>query len=116
MTNEPPPITDSPWLWAAVFTACGLAALIATGGKFGKRQANIENAYQARAAVASGQIRVQQDGAGATTASGAPKYTRPGETAIPIWPLEVLLGVICAGSFAMLLRQRMSSGLPPAPT
>lgn len=116
MSHDAPPITDSPWLWAAVFTACGLAALIATGGKFGKRQANIENAYQARAAVASGQIRIQQDGAGATTASGAPKYTRPGETAIPIWPLQVLLGAVCAGSFAMLLRQRITPPRPPAPT
>ena len=37
------PITDSPWLWFALFTAVGLAALLATGGKFGQWQANIEN-------------------------------------------------------------------------
>ncbi len=43
-----PSITDSPWLWLALFTAVGLAALLATGGKFGKRQSGIERRYQAR--------------------------------------------------------------------
>jgi len=46
------PLTDSPWFWFALFTAVGLAALLATGGRLGKRQANIENKYQARAGVA----------------------------------------------------------------
>lgn len=101
------PITDSPWFWFALYTACGLAALVATGGKFGKRQAGIENKYQARAAVASGQLRVEEAGGGRKEAAGAPVYSTPERPAIPLWPLEVILGVICAGSFVMLLRQRM---------
>jgi hypothetical protein len=106
------PISDSPWLWAALFTGVGLAALLATGGKFGKRQARIENQYQARAAVASGRLQVDQSGTGRKTTAGAPKYTTPDRTAVPIWPLEIVLGLICAVSFVMLLRQRM--GVPQA--
>jgi hypothetical protein len=99
------PMTDSPWLWSAVFTAVGLAALIATGGKLGKRQANIENKYQARAAVASGQVEVEARG-GQMAARGAPEYSTPEETVIPLWPVKVILGLICAASVVMFVRQR----------
>jgi hypothetical protein len=109
------PITDSPWLWFALFSAVGLAALLATGGKFGKRQAGIERKYQARAAVASGQVRIEETGTGERRAAGAPEYTTPERPAIPVWPLEIILAVICAGSFGLLLRQRMrpARGAPP---
>lgn len=103
------PITDSPWLWAALFTGVGLAALFATGGKFGKRQAGIERQYQARAAVASGRLQVDESGSGRKSTAGAPNYATPERTAVPIWPLEILLGIICVVSFIMLLRQRMSA-------
>jgi hypothetical protein len=115
MTNSPPPlassppqepITDSPWLWFALFSACGLAALLATGGKFGRRQANIENKYQARTAVASGAVQVEETAPGRKVAVGAPEYTTPERPAIPLWPVEIILGVICATSFWLLLRQR----------
>lgn len=101
-----PPITDSPWLWFALFTAVGLAALLATGGKFGKRQANIENKYQARSAIASGTLEIQDDGSGEKRAVGTPNYSTPDKPVIPLWPLEILLGVIFVGSTAMLLRER----------
>jgi hypothetical protein len=101
------PITDSPWLWFALFSAVGLSALVATGGKLGKRQAGIERQYQARAAVASGQVKVDESGSGRKEATGVPRYTTPDKTAVPVWPIEVVLGVICAASFVMLLRERM---------
>jgi hypothetical protein len=110
------PITDSPWLWFALFSAVGLAALLATGGKFGKRQAGIERRYQARAAVASGQVKIEETGTGEKRAAGAPEYTTPEKPAIPVWPLEIILAVICAGSFGLLLRQRLggrhAAGVP----
>jgi hypothetical protein len=118
-TNEPAPrepITDSPWLWAALFTGFGLAALLATGGKFGKRQAGIENQYQARAAVASGQLQVEQTGSGKQVAKGAPEYTTPEKVAIPVWPLEIILGAIFAGALYMLLRQLFGGPRPAAPS
>lgn len=109
------PITDSPWLWFALFTGFGLAALLATGGKFGKRQANIEHQYQARAAVASGKLQVEEGGTGLKRTAGAPEYTTPEHPAVPIWPLEIILGTICAASFVMLLRQRMGAPTNTAP-
>jgi hypothetical protein len=102
------PITDSPWLWAALFTGVALAALLATGGKFGKRQANIENKYQARSAVASGTLDVQSDRVGVKTAARRPAYSTPEKQIIPLWPLEIILGAVCMGSVLMLLRQRFA--------
>ena len=55
------PLTDSPWLWFALFSGVGLTALLATGGKFGNRQAQIERKGQARAAVGDG-LTITQDG------------------------------------------------------
>jgi hypothetical protein len=101
-----PPITDSPWFWAALFTGVGLAALVATGGKFGKRQANIENKFQARSAVATGKLEVEADVAGVKRADRAPEYSTPEKQLIPLWPLQVVLGVLCVASLAFLLRQR----------
>lgn len=100
------PLTDSPWLWFALFTAVGLAALLATGGKFGKRQAGIENKFQARSAIASGTLEIRDNGSGEKQAVGTPNYSTPDKPMIPIWPLEIMLGVMFAGSLTMLLRER----------
>jgi hypothetical protein len=89
-----------------MFTGVGLAALVATGGKFGERQANIENKYQARSAVASGSIEVHAGASGEKRTPEAPQYSTPDRQIIPLWPLEVVLGLICVASLAMLLRQR----------
>lgn len=101
-----PPITDSPWLWFSLFTAVALAALLATGGKFGKRQANIENKYQARSAVASGALATEPGAAGSSTAAARPAYSTPDDVIIPIWPLQIILGLMFLASLGMLLRQR----------
>lgn len=106
------PITDSPWFWFALFTAVGLSALLATGGRLGKRQAGIENKYQARAGVASGEIQVQTDERGAKTVEVPPRYSSPDRPMIPLWPLEIALGLLLIGSLAMLLRERI--GRPAA--
>ncbi len=100
------PITDSPWLWFALFSTVGLAALLATGGKFGDRQANIERKAQARTAIAEG-LEIAEDGAGKKSATGVPKYSAPGETQIRLLPLAVTLGVLCAASLGMLVRERL---------
>jgi hypothetical protein len=108
MANNPKsPITDSPWLWFALFTAVGLSALVATGGKLGRRQANIENKYQARTAVATGELQVEEEG-GRKRTRGAPEYSTPEAPDIPLWPVEVILGVLCAVSVVMLVRQRLA--------
>jgi hypothetical protein len=101
-----PPITDSAWLWFSLFTAVGLAALLATGGKFGARQANIERQAQARTAIAEG-LDVAEDGSGKKSVTGVPHYSSPGQTQIRLVPLAVTLGLLLAGSLAMLARERM---------
>ncbi len=104
--SEPRPITDSPWLWFALFSAVGLTALLATGGKFGNRQAQIERKSQARAAVAEG-LTITQDGTGRKTATNVPEYSRPGMTKIRLKPLAITLGAILAVSISMLARERL---------
>jgi hypothetical protein len=101
-----PPITDSPWLWFTLFPAVGLIALLATGGKFGDRQANIERQGQARAAVAEG-LEVAVDSTGKKSTTGVPKYSAPGETQIRLVPLAMTLGILCAASLGMLIRERL---------
>ena len=99
-------ITDSPWLWFAVFSAFGLFMLLMTGGKFGNRQAQIERKAQARVAVGDG-LTITQDGTGKTTASNVPEYSRPGMTKIRLKPLALTLGAILAVSVSMLAREQV---------
>ena len=100
------PITDSPWLWFTIFPVVGLAALLATGGKFGNRQANIERQGQARTAVADRSIEIEEDATGRKSASGVPHYSQPGDTQVKLWPLEITLAVITFSSLGMLVRER----------
>ena len=101
-----PPITDSPWLWFALFSGVGLTALLATGGKFGDRQAQVERKGQAHEAVVEG-IEVRQDATGRKTVEHAPDYSRPGHIQIRLAPLAVTIGAVCAVSLAMLARERL---------
>jgi hypothetical protein len=101
-----PPITDSPWLWFTLFTGVGLAALLATGGKFRDRQADIEREGQAQTAIAEG-LEITEEGSGKKTATGVPKYSSPGETQIQLVPLAATIGVLCAASLVMLIRERV---------
>jgi len=105
MTSHPP-ITDSPWLWFAIFPAVGLVAILATGGKFGDRQANIERQGQARTAVAEGSLEIDEDAGGQKTAKRVPHYSQPGDTQVKLWPLAVTLAVITLGSLGMMVRER----------
>jgi hypothetical protein len=104
--NDHRPITDSPWMWFALFSAVGLTALLATGGKFGNRQAQIERQGQARAAVGGG-LTITQDGTGRKTAENVPEYSRPGMTKIRLRPLAITIGTILVISLAMLVRERL---------
>lgn len=103
------PITDSPWLWFAIFPAVGLVAILATGGKFGDRQANIERQGQARTAVAEGSLEINEDAVGHKSAAGVPQYSQPGETQVKLWPLAITLLIITLASVGMLVRERLSS-------
>ena len=105
------PITDSPWLWFSLFSAVGLAALLATGGKFGDRQASIERRAQARAAVAEG-LAVAENERGEKSAPDAPRYSAPGQTQVRLVPLAVTLGLLLAASLGMLVREQLQRRNP----
>jgi hypothetical protein len=105
MSNQSP-ITDSPWFWFALFPAVGLMALLATGGKFGDRQASIERKGQAQEAVVQGNLSIQEDSQGRKSATGVPEYSKPGQTKVKLLPLSILLGMICLVSFVLLIRER----------
>ncbi len=100
------PITDSPWLWFSLFSAVGLATLLATGGKFGDRQAQIERKGQAHEAVIAG-IDVEEDATGKKTVQDAPDYSKPGQIKIRLVPLATVVGVVMLASLGMLVRERL---------
>ena len=107
MSNETP-ISDSPWLWFALFAAVGLATLLATGGKFRDRQSGIERKDQARIAVAEGTVEVGVDRAGRKTVSGRPEYSRPEMTEIGLLPISITVGSVLLISLGLLARERLS--------
>jgi len=109
MSNKKkPPITDSPWLWFALFSAVGLMTLLATGGKFKHRQAGIERRGQARVAVAEGSVEVTDDGTGRKTVTGKPEYSRPEMTEIGLLPISITVGSVLLVSLGLLARERFS--------
>lgn len=104
--SQPGPITDSPWFWFALFSGVGLATLIATGGKFRERQAQVERKGQAHEAVVAG-IEVEEDATGRKTVADAPDYSRPEQIKIHLVPLASVVACIFAASVAMLVRDRL---------
>jgi hypothetical protein len=101
------PITDSPWLWFSLFLSVGLSALLATGGKFGKRQAGIERQGQARTALAEG-METTEDGLGKKqTTKRPPVYSTPEQTQIRLVPMAVTLGLLLAVSLGLLAREQI---------
>ena len=97
------PLTESPWFWAALFALMALVALVAMSGKYGQRQANIEQKYQARERMAW-----EEAGSGQRV-DGSEEYSQPGDTVIPLWPLAVPLAGVIVVSIAMLIRSRYLS-------
>ena len=104
MSNRSP-ITDSPWFWFTLFSGVGLTALLATGGKFGQRQAQVERKGQAHQAVIEG-INVEEDATGKKSVADAPDYSRPGQIKIRLVPLATVVGTVFVASLAMFIRER----------
>jgi hypothetical protein len=107
--NDLPPVTDSPWFWALVFSVVGMAALAIICGKYGKRQAGIERQFQARERTAEQVAAVGEDGTIADKASQdvpIPQYSDAGRLLISIWPLFVVLSAVGVLAAIMLSRER----------
>lgn len=109
--DTPPPLTDSGWFWAAVFSLMALVGMAAIGGKFDVRQRQIEGRYLGRQRAAAERER---------RAAGLPDIdlaetardrseVAPGRI-VPLWTLVGLASAATAASFVMLARERGGLG------
>ena len=89
-----------------LFAVFGLAALVAIGGRYGRRQAGIERKYQARERVT--QAEVEQN-----SVQESRGYSDPDATLIPLWPLAIVLIVVALVASYMLWKRGLSH--PPEP-
>ena len=113
---KPPPLTDSPWFWALLFSvvALGGMATLVFSGWYGKRQTRLERQYQARERVAE-KINAENNPEAAKRTGeleAQRPFATPGNNLITLWPLAVLLGIVAAVAAAMLYRGRARPGLP----
>jgi hypothetical protein len=102
-----PPITDSGWLWAALFSLTALVGSGAIAGKFDVRQRQVEGRFLGRQ-----QAAVERD----RRAAGLPpvdlaESARDREAVaprriVPLWTLTAAAAAAAAVSIAMLVRER----------
>jgi hypothetical protein len=106
--RESSPLTDSPWFWVVMFSLMAVGALVAIGGKYGRRQAGIERQYQARTRVAEQWANDNNSAANPQIDSptGSRGFAAPGDTLIPLWPLAVVLLLVSLFAAIMLARGR----------
>jgi type VI protein secretion system component VasF len=110
--RESSPVTDSPWFWVLMFSLMALGALVAIGGKYGRRQAAIERQFQARTRVAEQLASENNSTAETRIAEQTPPrdFATPGETLIPLWPLAAVLVLIVVFALIMLVRGQRRPG------
>jgi hypothetical protein len=111
--HEHPPITDSPWFWVLIFSLMALGALMAIGGKYGRRQSAIERQYQARERIAERPVAGNNsaDAERNELQQASPRnFASPDNTLIPLWPLAVLLVTVALFALVILYRGREGPG------
>lgn len=105
------PVSDSPWFWVMLFALMAVGAIVAIGGKYGRRQAGIERQFQARQRINEQQADGNNRANAARTTSeketaSRREFSQPGETLVPLWPLAALLVLIALFAAGMLWRSR----------
>jgi hypothetical protein len=102
-----PPVTDSGWFWAGMFSLLALTGLAAIREKFDIRQRQVEGRYLGRQQAATER---QRRAAGLPAIDLAESARDRGEVApariVPLWTLVTLATVATVGSFVMLARER----------
>ena len=112
-SHTSPPLTDSPWFWALLFSlvALGGMAVLVFSGWYGKRQTRLELQYQARYRVAE-RITAENNPAGGERIDDLDArrpFATPGNNLITLWPLAVLLGIVAVAAATMLYRGSRSA-------
>ncbi len=102
-----PPVTDSGWFWAGLFSLMALAGLAAIREKFDVRQRQVEGRFLGRQQAATER---QRRAAGLPEIDLAESARDRGEVApgriVPLWTLVALAAAAAVGSFVMLARER----------
>lgn len=102
-----PPVTDSGWFWAGMFSVMALVGLAAIREKFDIRQRQVEGRFLGRQQAAAER---QRRAAGLPEIDLAESARDRGEVApmriVPLWTLVALAAATAVGSFVMLARER----------
>jgi hypothetical protein len=100
MTPPRPPITDSPWFWAYLFSLAALLALAMIGPKYSRRQTQIERQFQGRQSAAARTIPMAADEQRAEPAAGG------GEMLVSLRPLWLALAGATTVAWIVFWRSR----------
>ena len=105
-----PPLTDSGWFWALMFSLMALVAIAVIGPKWDWRQRQLEGRYLGRAQAAAERQRRAEGLAPVDLAETAAdrEAVAPGRI-VPAWTLVMLAATAAAASAAMLWRERRSN-------
>jgi len=102
-----PPITDSGWFWAALFSGMALVATGLIAGKFEIRQRQVEGRFLGRQRA---HAERERRSAGLNPIDLADSARPPDEVAsrpiVPLWTLAAADAAAAAVSAAMLARER----------
>lgn len=114
-TGVRPPITDSGWFWACMFSVMALVGIAAISGKFDFRQRQLEGRLIGRQTAAQERERRAAGLPPIDLADGARdrEQAQPARI-VPLWTLVTAAVAAAAGSFAMLVRERRGRGTQDA--
>lgn len=105
-----PPLTDSGWFWAFLFSLMALVGIAVISPKWDWRQRQLEGRYLGREQAAAERQRRAEGLAPVDLADTAADRdaVAPGRI-VPAWTLTTLAAAAAAGSAAMLYRERLAA-------
>ena len=108
--SKRPPLTDSGWFWALLFSLMSLAAIALIGPKWDWRQRQLEGRYLGREQAAAERQRRAEGLAPVDLAETAAdrEAVAPGRI-VPAWTLVTLAATAATGSAIMLWRERRAA-------
>jgi hypothetical protein len=108
--SSPPPLTDSGWFWALMFSLMALVAIAVIGPKWDWRQRQLEGRYLGREQAAAERQRRAEglDPVDLAETATDREAVAPGRI-VPAWTLVTVAVAAAAGSAAMLWRERRGS-------
>jgi len=107
--DRQPPLTDSPWFWAMLFSAAALVLLVVISSRYNARQQRLEMQFQGNQEKYRRQL-AGESSARETGAEGDAIPPAAGDLIIPIWPVLAALAVVMLVANVMLRRGRMPGG------